>query len=79
MQENRIVHRKSETFWDWQTTMRRLAKKGVHFDFGEEQKNAFIELKRRLSSADNLGYFDKDAKTLIIADASPVGLGAILI
>ena len=59
--------------------LRRLTKKGVHFEFGEEQKNAFNELKRRLSSAETLGYFDKDAKTLIIADASPVGLGAILI
>ena len=59
--------------------LRRLTKKGVHFEFGEEQKNAFNELKRRLSSAETLGYFDKDAKTLIIADASPVGLGEILI
>ena len=59
--------------------LRSLTKKGVHFEFGEEQKNAFNELKRRLSSAETLGYFDKDAKTLIIADARPVGLGAILI
>ena len=59
--------------------LRRLTKNGVRFEFGEEQKNAFNELKRRLSSAETLGYFDKDAKTLIIADASPVGLGAILI
>ena len=89
MQENRRVHQKSEAFWDWQTTMldfatvaeplRRLTKKGVRFEFGEEQKNAFSELKRRLSSAETLGHFDKNAKTLIIADASPVGLGAILI
>ena len=28
--------------------LRRLTKKGVHFEFGEEQKNAFNELKRRL-------------------------------
>ena len=37
------------------------------------------ELKKRLSSAEILGYFDKDAKTLIITDARPVGLGAVLI
>ena len=59
--------------------LRRLTKKGVRVEFGEEQKNAFNELKKRLSSAETLGYFDKDGKTLIIADASPVGLGAILI
>ena len=59
--------------------LRRLTKKGVRFEFGDEQRKAFIELKRRLSSAETLGYFDKDAKTLIITDASPVGLGAVLI
>ena len=52
--------------------LRRLTKKGAHFEFSEEQRKAFNELKRRLSSAKTLGYF-------IIADASPVGLGAILI
>ena len=59
--------------------MRRLTKKGVHFEFEEEQKDAFNELKGRLSSAETLGYFDEDAQTLIIADASQVGLVAILI
>ena len=59
--------------------LRRLTKKGVRFEFGDEQMKAFIERKRRLSSAKILGYFDKDAKTLIITDACPVGLGAVLI
>ena len=59
--------------------LQRLTKKGVRFEFGDEQRKAFTELKKRLSSAEILGYFDKDAKTLIIADASPVGLGAVLI
>ena len=59
--------------------LRRLTKKGVHFEFGDEQRKAFNELKKRLSSAETLGYFDKDAKTLIIVEASPVGLGAILL
>ena len=59
--------------------LRRLAKKGVRFEFGDGQRKAFAELKKRLSSAEIFGYFDKDAKTLIITDASPVGLGAVLI
>jgi len=59
--------------------LRRLIKKGVRFEFGNEQRKAFNELKKRLSNAETLGYFDKDAKTLNIADAGPVGLGAILI
>ena len=58
--------------------LRRLTKAGTLFAFGNEQKEAFEELKRRLSSAETLGYFDKDAPTQVVADASPVGLGAVL-
>ena len=59
--------------------LRQLMKKGVPFKFGRAQRDAFAELKRRLANAETLGYFNKDAKTRIIADASPVGLGAVLI
>ena len=59
--------------------LHRLTKKGVRFEFGDEQRKAFTELKKRLSSTGILGYFDKDAKMLIITDASLVGLGAVLI
>lgn len=58
--------------------LRRLTKTGTPFVFGKEQKEAFNELKKRLSSAETLGYFDKDAPTQVISDASPVGLGAVL-
>lgn len=58
--------------------LRRLTKAGVPFVFGKEQKGAFKELKKRLSSAETLGYFDKDAPTQIVADASLVELGAVL-
>ena len=59
--------------------LRRLTKKGEPFVFGPEQQAAFTELKRRLTQAETLGYFDRSAKTKIIADASPVGLGAVLV
>ena len=58
--------------------LRRLTKTGTPFVFGKEQKEVFNELKKRLSSAETLGYFDKDAPTQVISDASPVGLGAVL-
>ena len=58
--------------------LRRLTKAGTPFVFGTEQKEAFEELKRRLSSAETLGYFNKNAPTQVIADASPEGLGAVL-
>lgn len=45
----------------------------------EEQNKAFNELKSCLSNIKTLGYYDPADKTQVIADASPVGLGAVLI
>ena len=59
--------------------LRQLTKSGESFVGGPEQQQSFDELKKRLSSAETLGYFDKNAPTKVIADASPVGLGAVLV
>ena len=59
--------------------LRQLTKKGVEFVFGDEQRKSFQELKRRSCSTKRLAYFDPEAKTQLITDAEPVGLGGILI
>ena len=59
--------------------LRQLTRKGVTFKWGEKQQEAFKALKETLASAETLAYYDKDAKTRVIADASPVGLGAVLV
>ena len=41
--------------------LRRPTKKGEPFVFGPEQQAAFAELKRRLTEAETLGYFDRSA------------------
>ena len=67
---------------DFATTadpLRRLARKGEPFMWGEEQGKSFQKLKGQAASAPVLAYFDKDAHTGVIADASPVGLGAVLV
>ena len=53
--------------------------KEVPFVWSSEQEKSFQELKKQLASASVLAYFDKDAHTRVIADASPVGLGAVLV
>ena len=58
--------------------LRRLTKSGTPFVFGGEQKKALQELKQRSARAETLGYFDKNALTQVIADASPFGLRAVL-
>ncbi|KAL9968932.1 hypothetical protein ACROYT_G021083 [Oculina patagonica] len=67
---------------DFTTTadpLRRLARKGKLFMWGEEQENSFQKLKSQVASAPVLAYFDKDAPTRVFEDASPVGLGAVLV
>ena len=67
---------------DFPTTadpLRRLARKGEPFVWGEDQEISFQKLKGQVASAPILAYFDKNAFTRVIAHASPVGLGAVLI
>lgn len=59
--------------------LRILLRKDGKFVWGIKQQNAFDQLKAKLSSETILGYFNVENRTQIIADASPVGLGAVLI
>lgn len=59
--------------------LRLLVKQKQKFVWAKEQQRAFAELKRHMSNPATLGYFDVDDRTQVIADASPVGLGAVLI
>jgi hypothetical protein len=59
--------------------LRRLIRKDTAYVFGSEQRKAFVQLKQLLASSETLGYFDLKYPTKVIADASPVGLGAVLV
>ena len=58
--------------------LKRLSRKDVPYQWGKEKDKAFNELKKRLANTETLGYFDLDAVTRLITDASPVGPGAVL-
>ena len=79
MQGDLRPHQKCVVSLDWSTFPRQLTRKGVVFQWTKVHKDAFNKLKSQLENFESLAYFDKDAKTKIIADASPVGLGAVLI
>ena len=59
--------------------LRKLTRAETPFVWDKEQRESFEEVKRKMSSADALAYYDKDAETVIVTDASPVGLGAVLL
>ena len=58
--------------------LRRLTRSGRKWIWGPDQQESFQALKNSISSASCLAFFDKNRKTELRVDASPVGLGAIL-
>ena len=59
--------------------LRRLTGSGVKFQCESEQQDAFKKLKELMAKACTLASFDPKAIIKVIADASPVGLGAVLV
>ncbi|XP_031333862.1 uncharacterized protein LOC116163872 [Photinus pyralis] len=60
-------------------SLRQLIKQDVKFIWTSTHQKAFDKLKRMLAKPPALGYFDPKRRTRLVADASPVALGAVLI
>ena len=56
-----------------------LAKQETAWKWGEEEQEALNKVKRALTGDEVMSYFDPTKKIEVIVDASPVGLGAILL
>ena len=59
--------------------LRELMKKSTEWQWGEAQEEAFNQLKKSLREDTVTQYYDPKKMTEVIVDASPVGLGAILV
>ncbi|XP_055700122.1 uncharacterized protein K02A2.6-like [Phlebotomus papatasi] len=59
--------------------LRQLIREDGGFHWENEHQNAFQKLKDVMATPDTLGFFNNDHRTRIVADASPVGLGAVLL
>ncbi len=55
-----------------------LTHKNTPFKWGDEQEQPYQQLKTALISQPVMSYFDPSKETVILVDASPVGLSAIL-
>lgn len=59
--------------------LRQLIKQDTSFQWTETHQQSFKKLKESLASLATLSYFDPHRRTRLIADASPVALGAVLL
>lgn len=59
--------------------LRDLIRKDVPFEWSVQHDAAFGKIKLLISEIGNLHYFDNNLRTRLIADASPVALGAVLL
>ncbi|XP_055604197.1 uncharacterized protein K02A2.6-like [Uranotaenia lowii] len=59
--------------------LRQLTVQKHNFVWEPEHQKAFEKLKDHMVSPTTLGYFNDSDRTQLVADASPVGLGAVLI
>ena len=59
--------------------LRQLIKSDATWNWTESHQNALQLIKDKLSAAGAMSYYDPQKTTEIIVDASPVGLGAILV
>ena len=51
----------------------------MQIEFSKHELDAFHDLKNALGEAKTLAFFDLSAETLLYTDASPVGLGCVLV
>ena len=56
-----------------------LTHKDVEFKWEKKHEMALEQLKNSLTSDEVMAYFDPNKQSVLLVDASPVGLGAMLI
>ncbi|XP_058827498.1 uncharacterized protein K02A2.6-like [Topomyia yanbarensis] len=59
--------------------LRELVKQSTNYVWDRQHEDAFNLIKQQIGCLEHLGYYDPTDRTLVVTDASGVGLGAVLI
>ena len=78
IQMSAYLSRFIENFSNRSEPLRRMTKQGQTFEWKPEQQMAFDDLKNAMTAAPVLVPYQPERKTLVMCDASPVGLGGRL-
>ena len=94
MQDHHKMQQKCEVFLGWYCQLlcalipnfatlaeplQKLTRSDTEWDWGETKQDAFDRLRDALTSDCVAAHYDQTADTELKVDASPVGLGAILL
>ena len=60
------------------TPLRELTKKNTIFEWKLPQQKAFEQLKKKLTQAPVMAYYDTTKRSLVIVNGSSLGISAIL-
>lgn len=60
------------------SALNNLLKKGIKWDWGQAQSDAFERIKKELASDRVLAHYHPEYPTVVTCDAGPEGLGAVL-
>ena len=73
-----FVSRYIESYASITEPLRKLTRKTQPWKWGREQDEAFKKLKKLLTEVGVMAYFDPKKETNVVVDASPCGLGAMI-
>ena len=76
---SQYVSRYIQNYADITAPLRNLTKQDTTWKWEEGEQIAFDNVTRALTGDEVMSYFNAEKKTEIVVDASPVGLGAILL
>lgn len=59
--------------------LREMLKSAIQFEWNKVHQRSFESLKQSIANIEHLGYYDPRDHTILVTDASGVGLGAVLV